>query len=863
METYIVGERIEIHLLDHLRILIGGNEVPLIDDGSDTALTTGTYLGTDASVLATYLAIYPEKHYLPRTEQLLGLDNFAGAVESLVRYGIAVRNGDCLSLAPHCQTDLQALRRADREGASLRELRQVLNKATQVGVLSDFDAAWAVEARDKIVRVERRVTQRLLRRLDGLRRKRTARRTVATPAAAIARIAGPRRTSPSFGPVLYGRTTLIEQLLQTICARSNRHVRSSPSWLTLIGPLGIGKSVLLTELGAQVACRRVVSVPLKHVEQTEGVLDRIASSLGIGGHETIREAQSLETLIARQLASTPTLLLLDDCDNLKPLDLLLILRLLVRTETFVVATARVPLRVPGEVLFRVPRLSVPTPEEILAWTPQQALYESPAVALFVHAAERDGGKYQLSQEALPLVREILDLTSGNPNLIRLAGQMAATRPLPWVMMSLQAGQKFAAMDQAESIIDGIVSSALTRVSTRVREVWSVLSLFAGPFDHAAAAAALGTENVQDYLDLLIDSNLVEEVRVEIYRVPRSYRAYGASLLNTEHQALVLGLIAAHYAQFTRTNFRNDLLIDRQAESILGILSAVTGTPDPAVQESIARISTAMYFYWSRHGKFEEAAQSLTSATQLTAFEQLPASLRTSVLGNLGTAHMQAGRFDDALHYFAPALELARTNQETARLGALLDNKAIILARRGQHQESLLCNDEALLVYRQLGEPDRLACALGNAGSAYLMAQRWDDALALSDEMFEIACSIGDAGARQVSLIHRAEALCGLGRFIESQESAIQAAVLSEQDNAFSSVADAIAILGIIMGRLGDMARAQYLLGTALRFFHSTGEAISPRIQQEADCLGIPKSSATISTDIVREELRRILRTLHE
>ncbi|MDQ6791294.1 MAG: AAA family ATPase, partial [Candidatus Dormibacteraeota bacterium] len=161
-----------------------------------------------------------------------------------------------------------------------------------------------------------------------------------------------------------------------------RRMLAGTRLLTLAGPGGGGKTRLALELAPKLAsgfADGVWLVELAAVSRPDLVTQRVAAALGVR-----ESAQRPLAGLAEQLAERRMLLLLDNCEHLVETTARLAESLLQGCpDLYIVATSRESLNVPGEVVMRVPALSLPDLEGPLN---AASVGESEAVALFVERA---------------------------------------------------------------------------------------------------------------------------------------------------------------------------------------------------------------------------------------------------------------------------------------------------------------------------------------------------------------------------------------------------------------------------------------------------------------------------------------------
>jgi predicted ATPase/DNA-binding winged helix-turn-helix (wHTH) protein len=217
---------------------------------------------------------------------------------------------------------------------------------------------------------------------------------------------------PASSSSIYGRGSAIDDVI----AASN-----GAPLVTLVGPGGIGKTILAVEV-----CRKLMPrypdgvriVELSSVSESEGVASAIGCALGLCGESGETSANS----VAQALDGKRILIVLDNCEHVIQAAAEVALALFTRAPACrVLATSREPLRVPGERVYRVAPLDVPQPEEV--WC--EALQRS-AVQLFLNRARAIDRRFAPDAHSISLIGLICRRLDGMPLAIGLAAPWAAT-----------------------------------------------------------------------------------------------------------------------------------------------------------------------------------------------------------------------------------------------------------------------------------------------------------------------------------------------------------------------------------------------------------------------------------------------------
>jgi len=333
---------------------------------------------------------------------------------------------------------------------------------------------------------------------------------------------------PAAASALIGRGSAIEHLRELLAAYR---------LVTLIGPGGIGKSVLAVEVARTV-------LPTFHgdvfLAELASLVDpllmpvQVARALGLRLHGNDTSPDS----VAHAIGERKLLVILDNCEHLVDASAKLAETIISRCPgSIILATSREVLRVSGEYVYRVPPLDVP-PADSAERT--DALRHA-AVQLFVARAKALGADLAADEDNLGSIATICRRLDGIPLALELAAARAAL---------LGPREVAALLDDRFGLLTGGRRTALPRHQTlRMTLDWSFnllpapeadvlmrLAIFAGQFqmDGAIAIAGeVGTSVVTDHIaNLVAKSLVVAELRHQKphYRLLETTRAYALEKL---------------------------------------------------------------------------------------------------------------------------------------------------------------------------------------------------------------------------------------------------------------------------------------------------------------------------------------------
>ncbi|WP_245655400.1 ATP-binding protein [Nocardia coubleae] len=303
--------------------------------------------------------------------------------------------------------------------------------------------------------------------------------------------------------------------------------------LTLVGPGGVGKTRVMLELGRGHAGSPVVWCELAATD-VDGAVAAVAAALAID----VRPGIPLGERIAGVIGESEMLVLLDNCEHVvEPIAALVELLLSRCPHVRIVATSRERLRVAGEQVRRVPPLAVGD--------------NSPAVALFLERAASVTGDLRLEPAALARIGDIVSRLDGLPLAIELAAARMYSHDVAEIAAGLDRQFDFLSAGYRTATRHGSLAAAVAwsvdLLDRPLRETFTSLSVFAGPFDVAAAAAVCDIELgvAADRLTALTERSLVLRAPGRRYALLETLRTFGRTARATADD----GAGARHAAYF--------------------------------------------------------------------------------------------------------------------------------------------------------------------------------------------------------------------------------------------------------------------------------------------------------------------------
>jgi predicted ATPase/DNA-binding XRE family transcriptional regulator len=469
--------------------------------------------------------------------------------------------------------------------------------------------------------------------------------------------------------VLVGRDADLQTLRQWLADSAARLI-------TLTGPGGVGKTRLALELAramSEEGSDRVVFVPLSAIRDPGFVALAIADALGL----TDVTARDLPARARVACADRPTLLVLDNFEQVLdavPLtsDLLASvasLRLLV--------TSRAPLRVRGEREYVVGPLALADTD---ATSPSE-LARCPAVQLFVDRVRDVRSGFRLTPANGPVVAAICRRLDALPLALELAAPWLKVLTPEDLLRRLEQDVLISTvaprdLPERQQTISGTVAWSYQLLSPDEQRGFRRLGALPGRFPVEAAAAVLAghedspaaSDDALRIIAGLIDKSLLQRAETSVatrpvYRMLETVRAYAAHELaiSGERDDAKAGLSRYCIAEAARA--AEGLVGPRQAEWLdrvrddlenhRGALRWLIQRRHPA---DACEIASGLMFFWLIRGR---AAEGLQWYEQILHLSPLSPSVEQRVL--LGSAVMSYMQGD-----------LGRVREELARVMSLAD-----------------------------------------------------------------------------------------------------------------------------------------------------------------------------------------------
>lgn len=524
--------------------------------------------------------------------------------------------------------------------------------------------------------------------------------------------------------------------------------------------------------------------------------------------------QTIEQAIAGRLGASPALLVMDNCEHVVADSARFAANWLAACpELRIVATSREPLGIPGEVVWRIPGLSVPHATEAPAGI---ELMEYESTRLFLERAQAATGHAAIDAASARAMAEICRKLDGSPLAIELAA--ARTKVLSVTQIAerlddrfrlLAAGPKGA--PERHQTLRATVDWSYESLSTEERWALRRFAVFAGSWSFESAEALTG-DAALDCVSSLADKSLISPVRGpdgELrYRLLDTIRAYAQEKLSAtgeEHEAR-----EAHASLMFAIAEREAVrVVGPDQGASLALLSAkiddlraalgwlVESEPGTRAMEMCCHL----WRFWDLRALYVEARGWLDRALAAR-----PAAPSKALAGALNVAATFAWRMSD----FDAAIRLYEESGEVAREVGHRPGEAIVALGLGnvyvyldQPEKAAVQFEIALPIFEEVGHTAGYAVCLSNLGGVLHTLQRYEEALEITLRSLERKRADGQPAYLATTLDALGIILSDMGR--------------PEEAMTYMREAAAIRI------ELDDLSGQRYSLSSFASFFATQGD----------------------------------------
>ncbi len=614
--------------------------------------------------------------------------------------------------------------------------------------------------------------------------------------------------------------------------------------LTITGPGGSGKTRLSLEIGARLLSEYpdgVWLVEFAHLADPARVPQVLATAL------SVREEADRPLLVTLvdHLRPKRVLLLLDNCEHLIDACAGLADTLLRGCpEVKILPSSREALGLTGEVVFRVPPLSLPDSRLVPAL---ERLAEYEAVRLFVDRAIAVKPDFTLTDDTAAAVVQICRRLDGIPLAIELAAARVRTLSVQQITAHLDerfrllTGGSRTALPRHQTL-RGLIDWSYGLLSEAERELFRRVSVFVGGWTLEASVAVCAGVDVDRYdivelLGRLVDKSLClidGEGSDPRYRLLETIRQYGfeklaetseGQVVRARHRDFYLGF--AEDAEPRLQGPEQVAWLQRLEADHDNLRAALRWSLDCDETEAALRLGSALSLFWDTHGYVREGREWLDEL--LAHARERPTSTVTTrralgkVLDAASRTRARWSEFPQATEFLTQGLAVWRELGDKRGIAEALNNLAVGATQSGDRVRARVLVAESLALFRELSDKRGTAHALNNLAEIL----RGDGDLPGARALFEESVPLFEAIEERRGLSHALDNLGGIltaqGDYGPAEALYSRSRRLAEELGDNHAVATALRSLGGVAHHRGDHERARSFYEDSVARFREMGD----------------------------------------
>jgi len=651
---------------------------------------------------------------------------------------------------------------------------------------------------------------------------------------------------PSVTPLVLGHdrsplSNLPQQLTRFIGRQRElaavRSLMGQTRLTTLSGPGGIGKTRLAFEVARDCLDQHadgVWLVEFASISDPQLIAQTVASALDLREER----GRSITDAVASYLKSRNLLLILDNCEHVIGAIAQLADVLLRNCPNLrVLATSRESLAIAGEMLFRVPPLTLP---DIATELDAEGLGKHEAVELFVERVRAVKTAFLLDQSNAALAAKVCIHLDGIPLAIELAASRMKVLSVEQIAdrlahrLTLLKGGSRTALPRHQTLLAAIDWS-YNLLSETEKTLFRRLSVFSGGWtleaaEHICVGESVDKGNLLELLSGLIDKSLVlldELDGQQRYRFMMTLLEYAQErLLQTQEAAAIYRAHAGFFSALVLEGESRSMSADEKTwldrikpeyDNIRSVLNR-TSKEEP---EAGLRLAAGLWRFWYLNGYWEEGQRWL--AQMLTRQPASTDIIRAKAINRLAVIAVLQGDGVTAQKLATQALKVARESAGDCEAAFALNTMAIIAGEHCDFSAARALLKESLGIRRELGDQALTANTLNNLGILSFRQGEYDVARAFYEESLATFREVGDRHGMAMTLVNQAELANRTGDPSGAQLKIQEALTLAKELRDRSIIPVAMNSLGKMLLSEGNDPAAYQLIKETLEVFRDLGD----------------------------------------
>lgn len=603
--------------------------------------------------------------------------------------------------------------------------------------------------------------------------------------------------------------------------------------LTLTGTGGCGKTRLALQVAAEVLEQYpdgVWFIDLAPINDPNLIPQTVAQVLDVK-----EEGVPLAETLLNCLRYKTVLLVFDNYEHLiVARDLLSKLLQHTLPTLRVLTTSREVLGITGELVWRVPSLSIPSQHQLPSL---ESLTQYEAVQLFIDRAILARPTFTVTNQNAPDVAQICQRLDGIPLAIELAA--ARVRVMSVEQINQRLNERFKLLTGGsrtllprQQTLRALIDWGYNLLSEAEQRLLRRLSVFGGGWTLEAAEVICVAEGIEqteilDLLSALVNKSLVvleeqetDEVR---YRFLETLRQYGqekliaageAPLFEQRYRSYFLELVEAIGCQQT-----NLAKLEAELNNLRAVLASYE-TRETEVQEQL-RLVLGLSSFWAFCGHWAEGRQWLEKV--LSKDHTYPTATLATLMSRLGDLAIRQGDYRAARSLYEDSLNLHRQLNATTEMANDLFNLGNVALCQSEYVLARSLYEESLQIQQRSADQTGLPRLLFTLGVTHENQGNYEVAQTFYQESIEIGQKLGDRFWMAYALSGFGSIAEKLGNYELAQSYYRDSFSIRRQLGDKQGIAYSRNGFGSIAEKLGDYARAQLLHQDSLQIQRELGD----------------------------------------
>lgn len=514
--------------------------------------------------------------------------------------------------------------------------------------------------------------------------------------------------------------------------------------VTIVGPGGIGKTRLASEIGQRLEAGQhftdgVVYVSLASLETAAGIPGAIALALNLqlSGSQNPRE-QLVDYLQTQNL-----LLILDNFELLVDQGGELVADLLALAPRLsILITSRERLNLQWEQLFPLDGLGSENRDA--------TLLGSDAADLFLGCVKRANPGYQLTETDTVAINQICQMVAGFPLALELAASWASLLSVSEIGAEIASGMDLletskADMPERHRSLRAVCAYSVGALEPDDAKIFHKLSIFRGGFSRQAAAEVAGANLMT--LGRLLDKSLVRLVERNRYDLHQILAQYGYEMLNQQPDQFDQ-VSQAHAKYYNRRlaeiapdmgTFRHMELLHDVGADLENVRQMWHWSLNKGQDDLVAKAADGMMLYFHMSGRFQDGEDEFKLALKKYTEKTI---LRVRLLNRLGLMLIRQIKLQEAMQVLEESVAISGEIGNDLEIPMAHNFLSNIYSSAGNNDAALTLLEETRTLDSNKNNPVFKSSTLNNMGTIYGRIGRYEDALNVLEQSEKILRDMG-------------------------------------------------------------------------------------------------------------------------